>query len=857
MVAHKNPFLKPPIVNSKDIWSDQICDFEEIHADASQKIFDALQQVKGTFSIAIVGNVGSGKTQLFSRVRHKLSSNEEAFCVYVNADQIASLDFISVAFQQFLVDSLFHTGKSGVTYLQEIATNLVNQALEGIKSTKRFSVHELLEQFNQLATNKSLVDKITGQVQQLKPYLSDSSEVIRALLWTLSASSKPILDESDFLTDSPTSSKSTNYYLAPSATDWLKGIEINEDDARIMKLSNKSFKDEERESEALKRAMQVLRIASEYKSVVICFDELDATKYNKHANGTAEVISDLIKTLHNGLDKVEYKNSILILSLWLNDTFRQSDFLTDSGLIERVCSLADLKKEPISLDKNLLTEETGLKLVDFWLDKLDARNPENPYQPLGGEEKIKHFCKNRPNPRQLQRWCAENWMEVIEPLPPIENGGDTVYPPPPPLPDISLEEIYKILADDEYSQLMEDETLIVESLMFSLEKAIGQTIENVLIKKITRQPKNAKFQFKIEGLEDGKTVSIGVGVCQSANGATVGAMLLRLLEYPKYKLTRGCLVRSESKKISRRTQAFENLTKLTSPPFNGEFVPLKYNEIVEVYALHLLSQKPEITKLDPDEISAFIISKAIENELIKEILSDPSGVIPASAISQPRLFISDDNNKDDTDLSDDDFNVSDGDDNRDKLRELIEEWISEQYPEPLTVIFCESDKEITGVTFGLFLEHRRNWLFEYQVTEAGISYQPIELVRELSSEKLEILSELDGDEIVALVRLVRISKAIGGTVTILNDADFEDQDAALEIYGFYPPDLEANPALYYRHEQLGVSIGTQLFWGDEDTDSLSFGFVNDIHTEDFSVFDSFDEALNFGIMRLNYYIEES
>jgi hypothetical protein len=33
--------------------------------------------------------------------------------------------------------------------------------------------------------------------------------------------------------------------------------------------------------------------------------------------------------------------------------------------------------------------------------------------------------------------------------------------------------------------------------------------------------------------------------------------------------------------------------------------------------------------------------------------------------------------------------------------------------------------------------------------------------------------------------------------------------------------------------------------------------VNDIQTEDFSVFDSFDEALDFGIMRLNYYIEES
>ncbi|MEI6430249.1 MAG: hypothetical protein WCO45_17980 [Pseudanabaena sp. ELA607] len=655
MVAHKNPFLKPPIVNSKDIWSDQICDFEEIHADASQKIFDALQQVKGTFSIAVVGNVGSGKTQLFSRIRHRLSKNEEAFCIYVNADQIASLDFVSVAFQQFIIDSLFHTGKSGVTYLQEIATNLVNQALEGIKSTKQFSPPELLDRFNQIATNESLVHKITKQIQQLKPYLSDSSEVIQALLWTLSASSKPILDESDFLADSPTSSKSTNYYLAPSATDWLKGIEINEDDARIMKLSNKSFKDEERESEALKRAMQILRIASEYKSVVVCFDELDAIKYNKHATKTALVIADMIKTLHNGLDKVECNNSILILSLWVTDTFRQTDFHSNYGLIERICSLANLKKEPISLDRNLLTEETGLRLVDFWLDKLNAKNPENHYQPLGSEEKIRRFCENRPNPRQLWRWCAENWMKNQPPV----GGGRPVTPP-----SSNLDLSYQSLIDNEYSQLLENDDLIVESLIFGFNKAINQTVEKVLIKKITTQHKNAKFQFKIEGTEEGKPVSIGIGVCQAASGATVGAMLLRLLDYQRYNLTRGCLVRSKNKKISKTTQAFKNLTKLTSTPFNGEFVPLKHDEIIELYALSLLSKRPEVATLNSDEVDKFIIDKAINNGLIKEILSDPSGTIPAAAISQPTSFSNTGNTTkdDDRSLSDDDFNVTDDDD---------------------------------------------------------------------------------------------------------------------------------------------------------------------------------------------------
>ena len=130
-------------------------------------------------------------------------------------------------------------------------------------------------------------------------------------------------------------------------------------------------------------------------------------------------------------------------------------------------------------------------------------------------------------------------------------------------------------------------------------------------------------------------------------------------------------------------------------------------------------------------------------------------------------------------------------------------------------------------------------------------------MQNLSKEKLDLLPNLKFKEIVALIKLVRLSNVIGGSVTLLNDEDFEDQDAAIEIYGFYPPDLDANPTIYYRHEQLGVSIGAQLFWGDKDTESLSHGFVDDINTKDSFAFDSFDEAFDFGITRLNYYIEES
>jgi Cdc6-like AAA superfamily ATPase len=155
-----NPFLKPAIANARDIWGKDFYDFEELHADVSDKIISALRQSQSTFSIAVTGSAGSGKTKLFSRIRHQLSQKEEAFCIYINADQIASLDSVCVYIQQFVIDSLCHKNKSDLTYLQEVAVRLVNDALENAKANKRFSPSELLEKFEQLATKKRFADNL-------------------------------------------------------------------------------------------------------------------------------------------------------------------------------------------------------------------------------------------------------------------------------------------------------------------------------------------------------------------------------------------------------------------------------------------------------------------------------------------------------------------------------------------------------------------------------------------------------------------------------------------------------------------------------------------------------------------------
>jgi hypothetical protein len=637
-----NPFLKPGIVTEKDVWDTNFCDFFELNFPVSQQIIESLHQVEGTFSIAITGNVGSGKSHLYSRIHHQLYQNNEAFCIRINADNIPSLDCVNYYFLQFLIDGLSHPRASGVNYLQEIATAIFN---EGMRSVQKFGCLYLLEYFDKFIRNEKgeiqqkSIDKLIRNVQQSKPYLADSSNLICALLLTLSAPKQKILKKEDD-------------YLLPYAIDWLRGDSIREDKAQIMKLPVQNFTEENRESESHSKALQLIRIITDYTSLVICFDELDSIKADKFGFTVPEVMSNFIKILHNNLDKISCKNSILLLSLWLPSTWTSKiENNKELGIKDRVCSLGSLQRQPISLEK-ILNEETVLKLVAFWIDKLTDSQSTNPYHPFA-ENEIREFAKNNPTPRQLWQWCAANWSS--------------------PSPEEILEWMYKESQAKEYLQLMDDDNSIVNALLFSFEKIIGETVANVQIKKIIKQPRRAKFQFKIEGWEDNQKIFIGVGVCQSANPKTVNAMLTRLMNYSEFKLTRGCLVRSEDKKIKPTAIAFKNMQELVSPPLNGKNINLEYEEIKQIYDLQKVTTQ---TNIDPIVVREFVKGKILENQLIQEILSHPSG-----------------NSKEDFDL-DEEFD-------EEKFVKVIKTLIADVYNEPIKLISYYPENG--GIT-GLFLE---------------------------------------------------------------------------------------------------------------------------------------------------------
>jgi hypothetical protein len=164
--------------------------------------------------------------------------------------------------------------------------------------------------------------------------------------------------------------------------------------------------------------------------------------------------------------------------------------------------------------------------------------------------------------------------------------------------------------------------------------------------KVKRGRKDDYINFKVIGKENGKDISIGVAVLQYAGGRALGAGLRRLNDYETFGMTRGCLVRSTTKKITK------HLEKTYLEPLirgkGGEFVPLKEEEIRPLIAIRAVHKKREVDYgVSEEEIFQFIAQKGadtmlgVSNPLIKEILSDPSYQVPADMIEDETVTAAD------------------------------------------------------------------------------------------------------------------------------------------------------------------------------------------------------------------------
>lgn len=628
-----NPFSNAGIVKEQNVWGKGFPDVPTLNSHASDAVFQALEQVRTSqssqekvTSIAITAQQGVGKSHIISRIRHRLEHDGGALFVYASLDNYTDLNLINYQFQQTLAESLKHIGSQGVMQWQEVATAMVNEAGGGNTQAPADLIKKFDKAYaNSLAQNKNLMNALQKQVLKAKP--NADPDIVRSILWTLSETQ------------------------APFAINWLSGKDLAQFKADELGLPNPSKTSQDREAEAFNTVRQILNLVSYYNPVIVCFDEIDVINDSSDDGfSTPQIIADLVKRLYDTLHQSELGKGVVFLTVMLPDTWTQKVNSMPGGTPDRVSTYT--KRKPIDL-KNI-NGDSLVELVTLWLKEFyESRNLTTPSPVYPFEEsQLREFGRLGLTVREALRVCAENFKVEEEELPkdPFERF------------EFALKREYEADIGD----YLEDIPLMGKALYFGFQTLKGQTVEEVTIEDVTdrfgkRGGRNNYINFKVIGKENTKDVKIGVAILQSSHHHTLATGLERLTDYEKFDLTRGCLVRSksEAKRLNRKTQYYKLIERLTSE-LGGEFVELIEEQIKPLIAVNSVYQKRENYKLSEEQIFDFISQKQLtfDNPLLREILSNPSGLIPDDAVEEDIQLIEEflnPSNMDDTDDDSDDL----------------------------------------------------------------------------------------------------------------------------------------------------------------------------------------------------------
>ena len=596
-IASQNPFDRSLIVRSNDIWKPSFPDVPSINAHASDAIFQAIEQIRAGYrtvsGITIKAEKGLGKSHLISRIRRRLLEEGGSFFVYMSDVDYGNLNRVHANFLITLSLSLKQIGNEGVMQWQELATALINEALG-----KTHIPQNLVKQFSgALAKNPKLVDTLTAKVLQIKPNI-ENPYLIQAILWTLAS------DKVSF------------------ATNWLSGKALAQAQADAMGLPNST--EEDKEGEAFQTVCQILDLIGDYRTLVIGFDELESVDRNEAGFNRAQVVALLVKDLYGKI-----KRGVLMTAIF-DETWQfqiralpQAESVT-ARMGEKIFDLQYLNADDV-----LTLVSQGLK--EFYESK--GLTPPYPVYPFN-EGELRELGKERLIVRKVLEECAKNWKVPNDPTPP-PTAAD-------PLHQVELAFNNELNALEEtIEKYFDDSTILAEALYFAFLALKGETVERLQVEEIekvqTKAVDKGYLHFRVRGQEDGRSAKIVVAVVQESGAKFVSAALKRLIEYQKFDMTRGCLVRS--KDVKPKTVGKQCLDQLLSQELGGEFVKLASEDIKPLLAIYFVNKARTDYDVTEDQILEFIVQKklAAENYIICEILSDPSGQIPDGLVDENEI----------------------------------------------------------------------------------------------------------------------------------------------------------------------------------------------------------------------------
>jgi hypothetical protein len=590
VIKTSNPFAVR-FVDNQHVWGESFPDVAEINSHVSDAIIESIrlvniQQIPST-GIIITGEKGLGKTQVVSRIRHHLQHQGNTFFVYMG--DYGQLDRLKFDFQKILVSSLKKIGSQNVMQWQELAANMFFEA----RGDNPCTIQELAEKrfYATFLKNPNYVEQWTTKICAKRTEL-DNPYLVQAILWTLVPSH------------------------APFALSWLSGQELAEAKAKELGLPNNASN--RKDIESFDTTCQLMELIANYKTLVFCFDELDSIDCHPiNGNPRSIEVASLVKDIRNRVSRI-----VTILAMYEETLKTRIKVMPQAEAVMDRIGNSILSLEFLNADKAVLVVNRwihsfweGLKLI-----------PPNSMYPID-EKQLRDFVgKERLTARKVLDWCNSQWKVELKD-PPIKTEIESAY----------KNEFQSVSAC--IDELIENNAVVGNALFYAFKALIGKDVEGVIVKGVewiddTVRAKADKgyLHLRIIAEENDKVVKIGVAAILQATGLFVGAALKRLIDYNKFNFTRGCLVRSH--KISAKARVPKECENKLLNEQGGEWASLLKEDIKPLIAVAEMFKKLENYGFKEEQVYGYINDTrlAIDNALVKEILSSPSGQVPSGLI---------------------------------------------------------------------------------------------------------------------------------------------------------------------------------------------------------------------------------
>jgi len=644
-ISSYNPFSRVAVDNVNSIRKEEPY-LKLLNASTFDKVIDVIRQVKHSSdgkdkvtTLVITGDPGAGKTQLVKRIRRHCLDQDLAILIYANLAKCSSSDLLKSQFLEIFVKELALAERDENKNFkphqwQEIATAMINSAAP---SGKSYATANLVNNFDQFyarakTKNQNIIQQLSQGIKKVYPHFD--AYTVRAILWTLSQT------YGDF------------------AVEWLAGNSLDSETAQGMGLPNYAEQSiTEKNSAAFGKLLKILSLVSQYKTLVICFDEFDE-KVLETGQTNAQLITEFIKDLYDNLEQSNSSQGVSIISLMFESIWRRQiksyydggyDSLTTS-MIARMSTVT--KGEPLSLQP--INGKSILELVSFRLEEFLYKprqlKPHDPLYPFTTDQ-LEAIGKNRPTIREALDWCYKEYKKIQE----------TIVKDPKEQYQLARKQTNQL----DITDYLEDNDFLANTLKFGFEQLINQRLEGITasgekLKKVIIESvesiDNKWVKFKLNGIEnESKRFSIGVTVIQNQSAASVGHGLKQLVDYSKFGLTRGCMVRSPDKKIGKSTLAYQRLEQLKTQ-LGGEQAPLHPEEIQPLIEIYSIYQNCQSFGLTEEQVKEFSLGEIADNPLLQEILSDPSGKIDEETLDDNELILLFDQFFEQEEQSDEDIN---------------------------------------------------------------------------------------------------------------------------------------------------------------------------------------------------------